>query len=263
MSFFPTLLPLRAVRVLAALLVVAAAAGNLRAQAPPAASGTLPAPASGSGLKTFEQQLGYSIGVNIGRDLKQEGLPLDPVALAAGINDVLSGGQVKLTDAQRQQVFAQLRQRLQAKQNEAALARMTPEQRQQAEQNRQTGVAFLTENAKKPGVQVTASGLQYKVIQPGTGATPTLRNAVRCNYEGRLINGKVFDASAKHGGPATFPVGGVISGWTEALQLMKVGAKWELYIPGDLAYGIRGSGPNIGPEETLIFTIELLDIVQR
>lgn len=126
---------------------------------------------------------------------------------------------------------------------------------------KQRGEAFLEENGKKDGVTTTASGLQYKVIETGSGPTPTASDTVRCHYSGTLIDGSKFDSSYDRGQPAEFPVGGVIAGWTEALQLMTCGSKWEVYLPSEIAYGSRGAGGAIGPDETLVFTIELLDIV--
>jgi FKBP-type peptidyl-prolyl cis-trans isomerase FklB len=128
------------------------------------------------------------------------------------------------------------------------------------EQNKATGAAFLAANKSKPGVVALPSGLQYKIITTGTGAKPTAEDKVVCNYRGTLIDGKEFDSSYKRGQPATFPVTGVIKGWTEALQLMPVGSKWELYVPSDLAYGDRGAGPDITPGSTLVFEVELLKI---
>ena len=129
-----------------------------------------------------------------------------------------------------------------------------------AETNKKAGDAYLAANKTKPGVITTPSGLQYKVIKEGTGPKPTVTDVVVCNYTGTLIDGKEFDASSKHGGPATFPVRGVIKGWTEALQLMPVGSKFELVLPPDLAYGERGAGDDIGPNETLVFQVELVSI---
>jgi FKBP-type peptidyl-prolyl cis-trans isomerase FklB len=126
--------------------------------------------------------------------------------------------------------------------------------------NKKVGDAFLAANKTKEGVVTLPSGLQYKILTAGDGAKPTAADSVVCNYKGTLINGKEFDASSKHGGPATFPVGGVIKGWTEALQLMPVGSKWQLFVPADLAYGQRGAGGDIGPGATLIFEVELLSI---
>lgn len=126
---------------------------------------------------------------------------------------------------------------------------------------KQRGAAFLAENATKEGVQSTRSGLQYKVIEEGSGPTPTASDTVRCHYSGTLIDGSKFDSSYDRGQPAEFPVGGVIAGWTEALQMMPCGSKWEVYLPSEIAYGSHGAGGAIGPDETLVFTIELLDIV--
>ena len=126
---------------------------------------------------------------------------------------------------------------------------------------KERGEAFLAENAKADGIQVTDSGLQYREIEPGSGDSPKLSDTVRCHYAGTLIDGTEFDSSYSRGMPAEFPVSGVISGWTEALQMMKPGAKWEVFLPSDIAYGPRGAGGAIGPNETLIFTIELLAVV--
>ncbi|MEM6654186.1 MAG: FKBP-type peptidyl-prolyl cis-trans isomerase [Planctomycetota bacterium] len=235
-----------------------------------AAQDGLPSPSAPTGeqaveasLETYEQRLGYAIGVNYGMNLRQDGLPVDVDAVAAGIADMLAGREPRLSEQQRREVFTELRERMQTNRRQMVLAQMSPAAKAAATKNRQTGEAFLATNATKPGVQTTASGLQYRVVQAGEGASPTIRDQVRCNYEGRLIDGQVFDSSARHGGPATFPVGGVIAGWTEALQLMKVGGKWELYIPSGLAYGIQGSPPTIGPDQTLIFEIELLEVTKR
>lgn len=130
-----------------------------------------------------------------------------------------------------------------------------------AADNKATGEAFLAENAKKDGITTTDSGLQYRVIEEGTGKTPSASDTVSCHYAGTLIDGTEFDSSYKRGQPAQFPVGGVIAGWTEALQMMKVGGKWEVFLPSEIAYGARGAGGAIGPNETLVFTIELIDIV--
>jgi len=129
-----------------------------------------------------------------------------------------------------------------------------------AGKNKKDGEEFLAKNKQKEGVKVTASGLQYKIIKQGTGAKPKLNDTVTVNYEGRLLDGTVFDSSYKRGQPATFPLGGIIVGWREALQLMNVGSKYELYIPSNLAYGERGAGADIGPDATLIFTVELISI---
>ncbi|MEN1681202.1 MAG: FKBP-type peptidyl-prolyl cis-trans isomerase [Planctomycetota bacterium] len=220
----------------------AVAQESLPAQTPPAAQTIASAP--------FEQQLSYCLGLNIGVDMRQNGVPLDLKSFTTGVADALAGAKPRLTDGQRQAILQRFQQQLQQK----AQALMA--------ESKQRGEAFLAENAKKEGVVTTASGLQYKVIEAGTGETPTARDTVRCHYEGTLIDGKVFDSSYRRGQPAEFPVGGVIAGWTEALQLMKVGAKWEVYLPSEIAYGAGGAGADIGPHETLIFTIELLGIVK-
>lgn len=224
----------------------------------PASGGAAP---TGIAAGTFEQKLSYTLGINIGRDMRENQIPIEPNALAAGIADAVRDAVPQLTDAERQTVMEQLRAMLRARADDKQIAKMSDEAKRVLAMNQKQGAEYLDANAAKPGVVTTATGLQYKVINPGTGASPQASDAVRCNYEGKLISGKVFDASAKHGGPAVFPVGGVIPGWVEALQLMKVGAKWELYIPSNLAYGISGSPPAIGPGETLIFSIELLEIV--
>jgi len=198
---------------------------------------------------TYQQQLSYAIGMNIGIGLRKDGLPIELPSLMAGIGDALNKATPQLTEAQRKAVFDRLEQELKQKEQ----ARMGD--------NQQRGQAFLADNAKKEGIQTTDSGLQYRIVDQGSGASPKASDTVRCHYEGTLIDGTVFDSSYKRGQPAEFPVGGVIAGWTEALQMMKVGAKWEVFLPSEIAYGARGAGGAIGPNETLIFTIELLDIV--
>lgn len=208
--------------------------------------------------RAFNQQLSYTLGLNIGRDMKQNQVPIDPQALMAGLTDALSGAKPKMTEEQCQAVMQLFSQQMQQKQAAQIAGAATA--------NEEEGTTFLTANAKKEGVQTTASGLQYRVVKAGTGESPTLENEVRCHYEGKLINGEVFDSSYKRGEPAVFPVGrkngmGIIEGWMEVLQLMKPGAKYEVYIPGKLAYGEDGRPPTIGPNQTLIFTIELLEVL--
>ena len=233
--------------------VVAAGLAATAALAPAGPQESLPAAApaatpAGPALATFEQQVSYTLGLNIGGSLRSDGVPVDIPSLAAGIADAISNAEPKLTEAQRRDVM----QRFQQTMMQRAQAKLAANQAQ--------GEAFLAANAKKPGVKTTATGLQYKVITQGSGATPTATDSVRCHYEGRLVNGDVFDSSYARGEPAVFPVGRVIAGWTEALQLMKVGDKWELFIPSGIAYGVDGRPPKIGPNETLLFTIELLAI---
>lgn len=202
---------------------------------------------------SYQQQVSYALGLNIGNDMRQNGVPVDLESLTAGIADALTQAEQKLSDAECQAVLGRFQQEMQQKAQERMADIAT--------ENKAKGEAFLAENAKKEGVTTTDSGLQYKVIEEGSGASPTARDTVRCHYHGTLTDGTVFDSSYERGQPAEFPVGGVIAGWTEALQLMKVGGKWEVYLPSDIAYGARGAGGAIGPNETLIFTIELLDIV--
>jgi len=190
--------------------------------------------------------------MNIGVGMHKDDLQIDPDMLMRGLKDGLSGGKTLMSDEQARQEISELRQQM--------MAKMQAKQQQESEENKKKGDAFLAENKTKPGVVALPSGLQYKILKEGTGPKPTATDSVKCNYKGTLVNGTEFDASEKHGGPATFPVTGVIKGWTEALQLMPVGSKWQLFIPPDLGYGARGAGGDIGPNETLIFEVELLSI---
>ena len=203
-------------------------------------------------LKDEKDKVSYSIGLNIGRSMKQEGLDLNPDALAAATKDVFAGTKPQLTDEEIQTIMQEFQKKMMAKQlasREEGLGK-----------NKAEGEKFLADNKKKEGIKTTASGLQYKVIKDGSGKTPKATDTVKTHYRGTLINGTEFDSSYKRGEPAEFPVNGVIKGWTEALQLMKEGAKWQLYIPSELAYGERGAGKDIGPNSTLIFDIELLSV---
>ena len=204
-------------------------------------------------LKTFGQQAGYAIGQNIGANLKQTGVAIDLKAFLRGMQDSLAGKKGLLSDEDIQKVLTEFDKQVQAKSAE--------QQKAMAENNLKAGAAFLATNAKKEGVKITESGLQYKIIKPGTGARPKATSKVRVHYEGKLINGKVFDSSLKRGEPAEFPVNMVIKGWTEALQLMKEGGEWELYIPSTLGYGTRGAGADIGPNATLIFKVQLIKVL--
>jgi FKBP-type peptidyl-prolyl cis-trans isomerase len=208
-----------------------------------------------------KERWSYAIGVNIGNNIKRGGVDLDVDVMAAAIKDMLAGKESKLTEQQSQEAFRTYQAASRARQEEI--------RRQEAEKNKKAGEAFLAENKTKPGVKTYTvtlpnggtAELQYKVITEGTGATPKSNDVVLVNYRGRLINGKEFDSSAKHGDkPAKFPVGRVIRGWTAALEMMKVGSKWEVYIPSTLAYGDNGSGPIIEPGSTLIFDMELVGI---
>lgn len=203
-------------------------------------------------LETLEQKASYSFGVDIATRLHAQGVDLDHVALNRGIADVYTGKQLALNDDERLEAKTSYQQQLQQE--------MIQKQTAEAEANLAAGKAFLEENAKKPGVITTESGLQYKIITTGDGKQPTADDTVTTHYRGTLIDGREFDSSYKRDKPATFPVKGVIKGWTEALQLMHVGDKWELYIPSDLAYGATKRGELIQPNSALIFEIELLGI---
>ena len=203
-------------------------------------------------LKTDKEKISYSIGMDIGGNLKRGSVEVDPDLLARGLKDSYGGGKTILTEDQARQALEEFQKALMAKQAEAMKIL--------SEKNRADGERFLAENAKKEGVKVLPSGLQYKEITPGTGKSPKTDDTVTTHYKGTLIDGTEFDSSYKRGQPATFPVSGVIPGWTEALQLMKEGAKWQLFVPSDLAYGERGAGQVIGPNATLIFEVELLAV---
>lgn len=203
-----------------------------------------------SNLTTLEQHASYGIGLNMGQQLAGnpfDGLDID--AVAAGLKAAFAGEEPAVSEEQIRAAFTVISQRMQAAEAEAAKAAAGE------------GEAFLAANAQKPGIVVTASGLQYEVLVQGDGAKPTRSDKVRTHYHGTLIDGTVFDSSYNRGQPAEFPVGGVIAGWTEALQLMPVGSKYRLYIPHNLAYGERGAGGAIKPYSALVFDVELLAIV--
>ena len=202
-------------------------------------------------LKDPKLRASYALGADIGSNLKRQELDLDAKALAAGISDAI-GGKTALTPAEVQETLAELRKQY--------MAQMESKAKVAGSKNLKDGEDFLAANGKKDGVKTTASGLQYKVIKSGSGATPKPSDEVKVHYHGTLIDGTVFDSSVERGEPISFPVTGVIPGWVEALQLMKVGDKWQIYIPSKLAYGERGSGPKIGPNSALIFDVELLGI---
>lgn len=203
-------------------------------------------------LKTSKEKISYAIGAQIGADMKRQAVDIDPDTLAKGVRDGFRGSKMLLTDQEMREAIGGLQQKMAAKQAEKI--------RELGAKNKQAGSAFLAENKKKEGVKVLPSGLQYKVIKEGTGKTPKADDTVTVNYRGTLVDGTEFDSSYKRGEPASFPVKGVIKGWTEALQLMKVGSKWQLFIPPELAYGEQGAGRVIGPNSTLIFEVELLSI---
>jgi FKBP-type peptidyl-prolyl cis-trans isomerase FklB len=203
-------------------------------------------------LKTDKQKQSYAIGLNIGKNMQKDGVEIDSAAMLRGIKDAVAGGKVLMTDEEIKTTLTALAGDLKKKQELKIAA--------ESSANKTAGDAFLAANKAKPGVVALPSGLQYKILKQGDGPKPTTADQVTCNYKGTLLNGKEFDSSYKRGEPATFPVGQVIKGWTEALQLMPVGSKWELYIPADLAYGSKQAGPDITPGSTLVFEVELLSI---
>lgn len=203
-------------------------------------------------LETDVQKNGYSVGYDIGRALKKQPLDLDADSLARGLTDAYKGATQAMTDDDMTKQLNALRMEAQR--------RVMAQRKETGEKALKEGEEFLAKNKTVPGVVTTASGLQYKVIKAGKGKKPTAKDTVTVHYRGTLINGTEFDSSHKRGQPATFPVSGVIPGWTEALQLMPVGSTWTLYIPSKLAYAENGSGPLIGPNATLIFEVELLEI---
>lgn len=223
--------------------------------ATPPARKTQPTPARGatrSTLTTEKQKDSYALGMNVGRDLSRQPIDIDVTPFLQGMRDALEKRKSQLTDDEIKAALAQLQSQ--------ATTKAEAENKILGEANLKQGEEFLAGNKTKPGVVALPSGLQYKVITAGTGPKPTAADTVVCDYRGTLINGKEFDSSYKRGQPASFPVGGVIKGWTEALQMMSVGSKWELFIPPDLAYGARGAGPDIGPNSTLIFEVEMHSI---
>src|SRR5580700_4824325 len=232
---------------------------------PPAAKTTPKTPATKTGttaktpvpftLKTQKDKASYAIGLNIGKSMHKDSVEVDTSILLRGLKDGLAGSKPLLTDDEARAAMVTLQTDLRKKQEEKMLV--------QGEANKKDGEAFLAENKTKDGVVTLPSGLQYKILKEGTGPKPTATDTVVCNYKGTLLDNTEFDSSYKRGQPATFPVSGVIKGWTEALQLMPVGSKWQLFVPADLAYGERGSGPDIGPNATLIFEVELLSIQSK
>lgn len=202
-------------------------------------------------LATLEQKANYIIGQNLAKNLQNGGLAIEPEALSLALTDVRDGKESRISQEDMQKIMQEVQQKAMAKQEE--------DQKKLSEANIEAGKKFLEENKAKEGVTVTESGLQYKVITEGKGPKPKATDTVTVHYTGKLIDGTEFDSSVKNGGPVSFPLDGVIAGWTEALQLMPQGSKWEIVIPSDLAYGAGGQGP-IPPSSTLIFEVELLEI---
>jgi FKBP-type peptidyl-prolyl cis-trans isomerase FklB len=251
-----------AVTILAAALILAASA---RRQHSPSSNSLLTAltkvtqssgnSAQGDGssvLKTDKDKASYAIGMNMGESLHRASVDVDPALVSRGLTDALAGGKLLLTDEEAKAAMTALQ----------AEVRKQQEDKMQAAggANKQAGDAFMAANKSKEGVVTLPSGLQYKILTAGTGPKPTLSDSVICNYRGTLLDGTEFDSSYKRGQPSTFPVGRVIKGWTEALQIMPVGSKWQLFVPSDLAYGANGAGGQIGPNATLIFEVELISI---
>jgi FKBP-type peptidyl-prolyl cis-trans isomerase FklB len=206
-------------------------------------------------LKSQKDKISYVIGMDMGSNFKKQSIDIDPDILVRGIKDGLSGGKSLLTEQEVLEITTAFQKEMMAKQEEL--------NKKLGEKNKKEGEVFLAENKKKEGVKTLPSGLQYKVIKAGTGKKPKLTDTVTTNYRGTLIDGTEFDSSYRRGQAASFPVNGVIPGWTEALQLMEEGAKWQLFVPPNLAYGDRGAGRQIGPNATLIFEVELISIQQK
>lgn len=241
---------------------VAQSGSSSQTQAPPAApqpKAQSPAgsdqASSNSPLKTNKEKASYALGMNVGTSLHRQSVDIDPDLFAQGLKDALAGKKPLISEDEGRAALMQLQNEVRSQQAQKA--------KEEGDANKKAGDDYLAANKAKPGVVTLPSGLQYKILKEGTGPKPTANDTVECNYTGTLINGTEFDSSAKHGGPAKFPVNGVIKGWTEALQLMPVGSKWQLFIPSDLAYGERGTPDgSIGPNATLVFEVELLSIEQ-
>ena len=203
-----------------------------------------------SALESEDQKVNYSVGYQIGGDFKRQNVPLDTDALVAGIEDAIAGGEARLSEEDRRATLTALRQRI--------LASDQAQRQAEGEKNLAAAKAFLEVNRTKEGVQTLPSGLQYKVLKEGTGPKPAATDTVTVHYRGKLVDGTEFDSSYSRNEPATFPLNRVIKGWTEGLQLMGEGAKWELYVPPDLGYGERGAGSKIPPQSALVFEVELI-----
>jgi len=210
-------------------------------------------------LKTRKEKFSYALGMNIGtgysQGLKKQSVDVDWNLIAQGMKDAAAGSKTRLTQDEAKAVLNEVQTEIQKQQQEKA--------QQASAANKTEGEAFLAANKSKDGVVTLPSGLQYKILTAGAGPKPTASDSVKCNYRGTLIDGKEFDSSYKRGQPATFEVGQVIKGWTEALQLMPVGSKWQIFVPSSLGYGERGAGAEIGPNATLIFEVELLSIEEK
>lgn len=209
-------------------------------------------PAVAQTLSTDQDKLSYTIGADIGSNFREQGIQVNSSVFLSGLQDGLGGKKLQMTDKEMQEVLKKFQSEM--------MAKKMAEFKDAATKNKKEGEAFLAENKKKPGVMTLKDGLQYKVIKAGKGAKPSKNDSVTVEYTGKLINGQVFDSTEKSGKPVTFKVTQVIPGWTEALQLMNQGSEWEVYIPSSLAYGEKGVGGPIGPNETLIFNIKLVAV---
>ena len=203
-------------------------------------------------LKTQKDKVSYAIGLEMGKGVKDQGFDVDPELVARGIKDAISGGKPLLSDADFNAIMADVQETMKQKQMQVM--------EEEAAENKKKGDAFLAENTKKEGVVTLPSGLQYKILTAGQGKKPAETDTVLCNYKGTFIDGTEFDSSAQAGKPVAFDLKGILPGFKEALMLMPVGSKWQLFIPSNLAYGERGAGNVIGPNATLIFEVELVSI---
>ena len=203
-------------------------------------------------LESTEQKASYTLGSDIAKNFEKQGISIDIPALVQGMKDVFNDHALRLDESEMQAAIESVK--------EQVLARQQAERAKQGEINAKKGSDFLAKNKNKPEVEVTTSGLQYRVIQSGQGKSPTEDDYLTAHYEGRLIDGTVFDSSYERGSPIEFQINDVIKGWGEALKMMKPGAQWEIFVPPALAYGSKGAGEVIGPNETLVFTIELIKV---
>jgi FKBP-type peptidyl-prolyl cis-trans isomerase len=222
-----------------ALAIVLLATGTAAAQERPA-------------LETQKDKLSYALGMDLGKQLREKKVDVDPAVFGRGLADALSGSKLLLTDEEGRKLVTALQEEMRTRE----LTRMA----QEAQKNKKEGEAFLAANKAKEGVVTLPSGLQYKILKAGTGRKPTADDTVTCHYKGTFIDGTEFDSSYSRGTPTSFPVKNVIKGWTEALQLMPVGSKWQLFVPSELAYGSRGAPGKIGPDATLVFEVELIEV---